>query len=76
MAGKRRTIKDFPTVFKVIEIDKDKFVLLGAFNKKQLDTFMDGLQKDYENRASGKHHWVGQYQALAKAIVQAYKTRE
>jgi hypothetical protein len=31
---------------------------------------MQGLQEDYEERASG---WRGQYQALAKAIVEAYE---
>jgi len=73
MAGKNKTYKDYNTVFQITKIDKDKFVLLGVFTKKQLETLMQGLQEDYEERASG---WRGQYQALAKAIVEAYKNLE
>jgi len=70
MAGKNRTYKDYNTVFQITEIDKNKFVLLGVFTKKQLKTLMQGLEEDYEDRANG---WRGQYQALAKAIVSAYE---
>lgn len=70
MAGKTKTYKDYNTVFQITKIDKDKFVLLGVFTKKQLDTLMQGLQEEYEERASG---WRGQYQALAKAVVSAYE---
>jgi hypothetical protein len=73
MAGKIKTYKDYSTVFQINKIDKDKFVLLGVFTKKQLETLMHGLHEEYEERASG---WRGQYQALAKAIVQAYENLE
>jgi hypothetical protein len=73
MAGKKKTYKDYNTVFQITEVDKDKFVLLGIFTKKQLETLMKGLNEDYEERATG---WRGQYQALAKAIVEAYKGLE
>ena len=61
MPSKNRTYKDYNTVFQITKIDKDKFVLLGVFTKKQLDTLMSGLNEDYEDRATG---WRGQYQAL------------
>jgi len=64
---------DYPTLFQITPIDKEKYVLLGVFTKKQLETLMKGLQKDYVERASG---WRGQYQALAKAIVAAYDKLE
>jgi hypothetical protein len=73
MATKRKTYKDYPTVFQITQIDKDKFILLGAFNKKQMETLMQGLQEDYKTRATG---WRGQYQALAKAIVAEYEKLE
>jgi hypothetical protein len=73
MAGKIKTYKDYPTVFQITKVDKDKFVLLGVFTRKQLETFMKGLHEDYEERATG---WRGQFQALAKAIVEAYEKLE
>ena len=68
-----KTYKDYPTVFQITEIEKDKYILLGVFNKKQLATLMKGLNDNYEERATG---WRGQYQALAKAIVAAYEKLE
>ncbi len=68
-----KTYKDYPTVFQITPIDKDKYALLGVLNKKQLETLMKGLHEDYEERATG---WRGQYQALAKAIVAAYEKLE
>jgi hypothetical protein len=65
-----KTYKDYPTVFQITEIEKDKYILLGVFTKKQLEIFMQGLHENYEDRATG---WRGQYQALAKAIVSAYE---
>ncbi len=70
MASKNKTYKDYNTVFQITKIDKDKFVLLGVFTKKQLETLMSGLNEDYEDHATG---WRGQYQALAKAIIEAYQ---
>ncbi len=64
-----KTYKDYPTVFQIIRVDKDRYILLGSFNKKQLETLMQGLNESYQERATG---WRGQYQALAKAIVAAY----
>jgi hypothetical protein len=68
-----KTYKDYPTVFQITPIEIDKYVLLGVFNKKQLETLMKGLQEDYAEHATG---WRGQYQALAKAIVAAYENLE
>jgi hypothetical protein len=65
-----KTYKDYPTVFQITKIEKDKYILLGVFTKKQLETLMQGLHEDYEDRATG---WRGQYQALAKAIVTSYE---
>jgi hypothetical protein len=65
-----KTYKDYPTVFQITEIEKNKYILLGVFTKKQLETLMQGLHGDYEERATG---WRGQFQALAKAIVSAYE---
>jgi hypothetical protein len=73
MATKRKTYKDYNTVFQITKIDKDKYVLLGVFTKKQLETLMDELHKDFEDRATG---WRGQFQALAKSIVAAYEKLE
>jgi len=68
-----KTYKDYPTLFQITPIDKEQYVLLGVFTKKQLETLMKGLQEDYAERATG---WRGQYQALAKAIVAAYDKLE
>jgi hypothetical protein len=68
-----KTYKDYPTVFQITKIDKNKYILLGAFTKKQLETLMQGLIDGYQERATG---WRGQYQALAKAIVAAYEGME
>jgi hypothetical protein len=35
MASRVKTSKDYPTVFQITQVDKDKFVLLGVMNKKQ-----------------------------------------
>jgi hypothetical protein len=68
MAGKVKTSKDYPTVFQITKVDKDKFVLLGVFNKKQLDALMWRLEQEFEPKS---RQWRGQYQALAKAIAEA-----
>jgi hypothetical protein len=73
MPQTRKTYKDYPTVFQITKIEKDKYVLLGVFTKKQLNTLVEGLNEEYEGRATG---WRGQYQALAKAIVAAYENLE
>jgi hypothetical protein len=65
-----KTYKDYPTVFQITKIEEDRYILLGVFTKKQMETLMQGLQEDYAERATG---WRGQYQALAKAIVAAYE---
>lgn len=68
MAGKIRSAKDYPTVFQITRVDKDKYVLLGVFNKKQLDALMWRLEEEFELKS---RQWRGQYQALAKAIAEA-----
>lgn len=73
MRRKTRTLQDYNTLFQVTEIDKDKFVLLAAFTRKQLESFMFVLHSQYVRSASVDR---GQFQALAKAIMQAYKGLE
>lgn len=68
MAGKVKSAKDYPTVFQITEVDADKFVLLGVMTKKQLEALLGRLEKDFEPKS---RQWRGQYQALAKAIMEA-----
>ena len=68
MAGKIKTAKDYPTVFQITKVDKDKYVLLGVFNKKQLDALMWRLEDEFEPKS---RQWRGQYKALAKAVAEA-----
>ena len=73
MATKVKTSKDYPTVFQITQVDKDKFVLLGVMNKKQLEAMLWRLEEEY---ASKSRRWRGQYQALAKAIMEARESLE
>jgi hypothetical protein len=68
MAGKVKTSKDYPTVFQITQVDKDKFVLLGVMNQKQLEALLWRLEEEYESKS---RQWRGQYQALARAIMEA-----
>lgn len=68
MAGKVKTAKDYPTLFQITQVDKDKFILLGVMTKKQLEAMLWRLEEEYEPKAK---QWRGQYKALAKAIVEA-----
>jgi hypothetical protein len=73
MAGKVKTSKDYPTIFQITQVDKDKFVLLGVLNKKQLEALLWRLEDEFEPKS---RKWRGQYQALAKAIVEARRNFE
>ena len=73
MTSKVKTSKDYPTIFQITKVDKDKFVLLSVLNKKQLDALMWRLEEEYEPRS---RRWRGQYQALANAIAEARKNFE
>jgi hypothetical protein len=73
MVTKVKTSKDYPTVFQITQVDKDKFVLLGVMNKKQLEAILWRLEEEYESKS---RQWRGQYQALAKAIVEARENFE
>ena len=78
MAGKPKSIKvrsskDYPTLFQITQVDKDKFILLGVMTKKQLEAMLWRLEEEYEPRS---RKWRGQYQALAKAIVKARENLE
>jgi hypothetical protein len=73
MAGKVKTSKDYPTVFQITQVDKDKFVLLGVMNRKQLEAMLWRLEEEYDDKS---RHWRGQYQALAKAIMEARENFE
>jgi len=68
MPGKVKTAKDYPTLFQITQVDKDKFILLGVMTKKQLEAMLWRLEEEYEPKAK---QWRGQYKALAKAIVEA-----
>jgi hypothetical protein len=68
MSTKVKTAKDYPTVFQITQVDKDKFILLGVMTRKQLDALLWRLEEEYEPRS---RKWRGQYQALAKAIIKA-----
>lgn len=68
MAKKVKTAKDYPTLFQITQVDKDKFVLLGVMNRKQLEAMLWRLEVEYEDKS---RQWRGQYQALARAIVKA-----
>ena len=68
MPTKPRTYKDYPTFIQITEIEKDKYLVAGVVNKvqlKQLFTIFEPLSRE----------WRGQYQALAKAVVEAYRKR-
>jgi len=69
MAGKVKSAKDYPTVVKIAEIEKDKYMLNAVLNKEQLRTL-------YQMFEPLSREWRGQYQALAKAIVEAYEETE
>jgi hypothetical protein len=73
MAGKIKSAKDYPTVFQITQVDKDKFVLLGVMTKKQLEAMLWRLEEEYEPKS---RKWRGQYQALAKAIMEARENLE
>lgn len=66
MATKIKSAKDYPTLIKIARIEKDKYMLNGVFNKAQLDA----LYSIFEPLS---REWRGQYQAFAKAIVEAYE---
>ncbi len=67
MAGKVKTSKDYPTLVRIAEIEKGKYMLNGVLNKEQLHA----LYNIFEPLS---REWRGQYQALAKSIVEAYKS--
>ena len=73
MASKVRTSKDYPTVFQITQVDKDKYVLLGVMTKKQLESLLWRLEEEFEPKS---RQWRGQYQALAKAIIDARENFE
>lgn len=73
MASKTKTYKDYPTTFQITKVDKDKYVLLGVMNKEQLEAMLKRLEEEYEPKS---RQWRGQYQALAKAVMEARKSLE
>ena len=66
MAGKVKSAKDYPTLVQMARIEKGKYMVNGVLNKEQLRT----LYNIFEPLS---REWRGQYQALAKAIVEAYE---
>ena len=69
MAGKVKTSRDYPTTIKVVKIEKEKYMLNAVVNKEQLRAL-------YEIFEPLSREWRGQYQALARAIVEAYQEME
>ena len=68
MTTRKKTNKDYKTIFQITQIDQDKYVLVSVLTEKQLDTLMSRLEKEFEPHS---RKWRYQYQALAKAIVTA-----
>jgi hypothetical protein len=66
MPKRIKTFRDYKTVVQIFEIEEGKYVLFGVLNERQLKEIY-GL---FEPLARS---WRGQFQALAKAIVSAYK---
>ena len=73
MPNKVKTSKDYLTIFQITQVDKDKFVLLGVFNKKQLESLLARLEDEFEPKS---RQWRGQFMALAKAIMEARENFE
>lgn len=69
MTNKVKSAKDYPTIVTVAEIEKDKYLLNIVLNKEQLRTLFSIFEPL-------SREWRGQYQALAKAIVEAYQEKE
>jgi hypothetical protein len=64
-----RTNPDQPNTFQITKVEKDNYILIGVFTKKQLEIFVEGLQGSYAGSATG---WRRKFQKLAKTIVAAY----
>lgn len=69
MATKVKTYKDYKTIMQIAEIEKGKYMLNGVVNKEQ-------LQALYNIFEPLSREWRGQFQALAKSIVEAYEKLE
>lgn len=64
-----KSSKDYNTILQIAEIEKGKYLLNAIVNMEQLKV----LYKIFEPLS---REWRGQYQALAKAIVEAYDSLE
>jgi hypothetical protein len=69
MSHTTKTNPDQPKTFQITKIEKDNYILIGNFTKKQLETLVQGLQRSFAGPATG---WRRKFQKLAKAIVAAY----
>ena len=69
MANNKKTFQRYSTIVQISEIDKGKYMLNGIINKAQ-------LQSLYRMFEPSSREWRGQYQALAKSIVEAYENLE
>ena len=58
-------VKAAKTFVEVVELEDDKLLLIGVVNKNQ-------LKEIYNLFEPLSRSWRGQYQSLAKAIVDAY----
>ena len=66
MAGRMKTYKNYKTPVVMTEIDTGKYLVVGVLNRQQLKEMHD-LFEPYARS------WRGSSQALAKAIVSAYR---
>ncbi len=66
MPGKVKTYKDYPTIVQITEIEKGKYMINAVVNKEQLLSIYNIFERL-------SREWRGQYQALAKAIAEAYE---
>ena len=69
MPNPTKTNPDQPKTFQITKIDKDNYILIGNFTRKQLDTLVQGLQGSAAEPATG---WRRKFRKLAKVILTAY----
>jgi hypothetical protein len=65
MALKVKKAADYRTIVQIMELDEDKYMVVSVVNRKQLGA----LYEVFEPLA---REWRGQYQAMARAIANAY----
>jgi hypothetical protein len=69
MPRKTKINPELPNAFQITEVEKNDFILIGNFTRKQLETLVQGLQGSVAGPATG---WRRKFRKLAKAIVASY----